>query len=732
MTLNRIRVCLLALLFAVSVSGIAQTTAPTIVLTPSGPDQGSQATGQEQPSSSAPAQPQQSPIASPDETSPATAPAQTTPPKQPDKAAAYYHFAMAHVYEELVSMYGRADYANKAIEEYRLAIDNDPTSDYLNAGLAELYAKTGRIRDAVLEAQDILKRDGNNLEARRLLGRIYLRSLGDMQAGTQSQEVLKLAIEQYEQIVKLDPKSVEDHLLLGRLYRLNNELLKSEDEFKTAVKIQPDSEEAVTTLAYLYNEEGDSNRALQVLSAIPDNARTAKLYSALGFTYEQQKDYKKAIDAYRRAVELDRDNLDSVRGLAQNLMNDGQTEAALEQYKIIAEADPSDAQTYLRIAEIDRRNGKFDQALEALKKATAVVPDSLEVQYNIAVIDESQGKYEDAIQILNTLLQKTEHSDGDYSVPDKNNRAVFLERLGTVYREANKNQQAVETFRKMLDLGDENAIRGYGQIVETYRDNKQWQMATEVAAEAAKKYPNDRGLQMVSASQQADMGKPDEAIEHVKTLLKGNAEDREVYIALAQMYSRVKDWPAAEENINKAIDLSGKQEDKDYAIFVQGSIYEHQKKYDLAEEAFRKVIADDPKNAMALNYLGYMLADRDTRVEEALGYIRRAVALEPQNGAYLDSLGWAYYKLGKYDLAEENLRRASEHISNDPTVHQHLGELYQKTGRLKLAASNYERSLEEWNKTIPAEVDPDEVAKLQKELETTRVKLAKQTAATKQ
>ncbi len=628
-------------------------------------------------------------------------------------------------------MYGRADYANKAIEEYRLAIDNDPNSDYLNAGLAELYAKTGRIRDAVLEAQDILKRDGNNLEARRLLGRIYLRSLGDMQAGTQSQEVLKLAIEQYEQIVKLDPKSVEDHLLLGRLYRLNNELLKSEGEFKTAVNIQPDSEEAVTTLAYLYNEEGDSARALQVLSAIPESARTAKLYSALGFTYEQEKDYKKAIDAYRRSTELDHDNLDSVRGLAQNLMNDGQTDAALEQYKVIADADPSDAQTYMRIAEIDRRDGKFDQALEALKKATAVVPDSLEVQYNIAVIDEAQGKYEDAIQILNQLLQKTEH-DGEYSVPDKNNRAVFLERLGTVYREANKHQQAVDTFRKMLDLGDENAIRGYQQIVETYRDNKQWQMATEAAAEAAKKYPNDRGLQMVSASQQADMGKSEVAIEHVKSLLKGNADDREVYIALAQMYSRVKDWPKAEENVSKAIDLSGKPEDKDYAIFVQGSVYERQKKYDLAEEAFRKVLADDPKNAMTLNYLGYMLADRDTRVEEALGYIRRAVALDPQNGAYLDSLGWAYYKLGKYDLAEENLRRASERIATDPTVHQHLGELYQRTGRLKLAASNYERSLEEWNKTIPAEVDQDQVAKVTKELETTRVKLAKQSGTAKQ
>ena len=109
-----------------------------------------------------------------------------------------------------------------------------------------------------------------------------------------------------------------------------------------------------------------------------------------------------------------------------------------------------------------------------------------------------------------------------------------------------------------------------------------------------------------------------------------------------------------------------------------------------------------------------------------LGYIRRAVALDPQNGAYLDSLGWAYYKMGNYDLAEENLRRASERINNDPTVHDHLGELYMKTGRLKLAAANWERSLEEWNKTIPAEVDAEGVAKVQKELETARVKLAKQ------
>src|ERR1700676_1056055 len=97
-------------------------------------------------------------------------PAATPAPRKADRAAAYYHYTVAHMYEDQFAVYNRSDLATKAIEEYRLAIDADPTSEYLTSGLAELYAKTGRIRDAVLEAQDILKKDPNNLEAHKLLG----------------------------------------------------------------------------------------------------------------------------------------------------------------------------------------------------------------------------------------------------------------------------------------------------------------------------------------------------------------------------------------------------------------------------------------------------------------------------------------------------------------------------------------------------------------------------------
>ncbi len=320
--------------------------------------------------------------------------------------------------------------------------------------------------------------------------------------------------------------------LLGRLYRLNNDLQKAENEFKTAVKLEPDSEEAVTTLAYLYNEEGDTARAGEVLSSIPDAARSAKLYSALGYTYEQQKQYKNSIAAYRKAIELDHDNLDAIRGLAQNLMNDGQTDAALEQYKVIADANPEDAQTYLRMAEIYRKSGKFDLALDSLKKAGSMVQDSIEVPYNMAAVYQAQGRYDEAIQVLQDLLKKTEKPDNSYTQPEKNNRSVFLERLGTIYRDNKNDTQAIETFKKMLALGDENAERGYQQIIDTYRENKQWQQATDTAKEAVQKLPNNRSLKMVYAAQLSDMGQPDAGLEQVKSLLKGTAEDRDVYITL--------------------------------------------------------------------------------------------------------------------------------------------------------------------------------------------------------
>src|SRR5258708_20545850 len=95
-----------------------------------------------------------------------------------------------------------------------------------------------------------------------------------------------------------------------------------------------------------------------------------------------------------------------------------------------------------------------------------------------------------------------------------------------------------------------------------------------------------------------------------------------------------------------------------------------------------------------------MLADQNTKLDEAFGYIKRAVDIDPTNGAYLDSIGWAYFRLGKYEMAEESLIKASQKINTDPTVHDQLGDLYQKTGRLKQAATHSELALVECTRNI--------------------------------
>jgi predicted Zn-dependent protease len=333
--------------------------------------------------------------------------------------------------------------------------------------------------------------------------------------------------------------------------------------------------------------------------------------------------------------------------------------------------------------------------------------------------------------VLLGLLKKSEKADNNYSTEEKASRSAFLERLGSVYRDNSNVPLAVETFRKMLTLGDDAAERGYQEIIDTYREAKQWQQAVDAAKEAVGKLPNDRGLKMVYAAQLADMGQIDEGLQMVQALIKGTPEDREVYITLAQMNSRLKRWPDAEAALDKAEQLSIRDEDKEFVQFQRGATYEREKKYEQSEEAFRKLLASNPQNAAVLNYLGYMLVDRNLKMDESLIMIKKAVELEPANGAYLDSLGWAYFKLGKYELAEDNLTRASQHMGADPTVQEHLGDLYQKTGRLKLAAAHWERAIQEWNKGLSADADQDDMAKVQKELESAKVRLAKEDSGQK-
>jgi tetratricopeptide (TPR) repeat protein len=359
---------------------------------------------------------------------------QSSAETEPDRSGAYYHYGLAHLYEEMAVNAGRQEYATQAVEEYKLALDADPNSALLQDGLADLYFRIGRIKDAVNAAQDQVKKNPDDVAAHTLLGQVYLRTLGDMQ-GTQASEMLQLAITEYETIARLKPNDMETKLLLGQLYALNNDHVKAEEQFKAAQKIDADSEEVVLRMATLYTEEGNAQRAADTLAAVPMEDRTARIEFALGASYDQLKKPKEAAAAYRRSLEIEPDNSDAQRGLASALLADDQLDEALKVLNALIAADPTDAQSEIRISEVQRRQGHYDEALATLDKAKSQVQDSLELlelSYNEALIYDALGKYDQATAALTGILDSSSHPGGKYTEQEKQNRAIFLDRLGII------------------------------------------------------------------------------------------------------------------------------------------------------------------------------------------------------------------------------------------------------------------------------------------------------------
>jgi len=654
------------------------------------------------------------------------APAGRADKPEAGRAAAYYNYAMGHLYAELAGMYGnRSEYVDKAIEHYKAALQADPGAGFVAQELTDLYIQAGRLRDAVLEAEGMLKRNPENVEAHRILGRIYTRMIGDAGQGRIDEGMLRRAIEQFQKITEKDASDADAWVTLGRLQRLAQNSVEAEKAYKKALELDADNEYALHGLALLYSDLGDAKTAIRMWQRLAEQNPSPRVLRALAASYEQARDYPSAVQTLRKALELAPKDAEVKRELAEKLLLTEQFEEALQLYQELAQASPREAQYPLRMSQIYRQQRDLAKAREAQERAQNLDPDNLEIQYNDVNLLEAEGRLAQAIARLKQILETTAKSS--YAPPERSNRVILLERLGLLYRNNEQPEEAAAAFRQMAQLDGELGARAAAQIIETYRGSKQFARAQQEAEAARQKYPGDRMVALIHASLLADLGRGAEAVAEVKKLLEGKG-DRETYLALAQVYEKTKDYQGMAAALEQADRLSESEEEKESILFMRGAMYERMKKYEEAEAEFRKVLEMNPRNASALNYLGYMLADRNVRLEEALELVRRAVDLDPHNGAYLDSLGWVYFRLGKLEEAERYLRRALERVPRDPTVNDHLGDVYFQEGKLKEAIAQWQISLKEWEAGSKAELDPEEVAKVQKKLEGAKTRLAKEGA----
>lgn len=193
----------------------------------------------------------------------------------------------------------------------------------------------------------------------------------------------------------------------------------------------------------------------------------------------------------------------------------------------------------------------------------------------------------------------------------------------------------------------------------------------------------------------SDTGKVDEAKQHLKSLIESDPSDIRSYIAYGSVLSDAKDYKAMAENYDKAAQIIGPvPKPGDWTIFFQrGIAYERLKSWEKAEPNFRKALELNPEQPQVLNYLGYSLVDMNKNLDEGLDMIKRAVDARPDDGYIVDSLGWAYYRMGKFDDAVTELERAVQLRAGDSTINDHLGDSYWRVGRKLEAVYQWNRAL---------------------------------------
>ena len=287
-----------------------------------------------------------------------------------------------------------------------------------------------------------------------------------------------------------------------------------------------------------------------------------------------------------------------------------------------------------------------------------MVQDSVEVPYNIAAIYQAQGRYDEAIQVHAGPAE--EIGEARRQVSRTARRAIApCSWSGWARSTATRanNQAANETFREIVALGgDENVERGYQQIIDTWREAKEWQKATDAAKEAVQKLPNEPRSEDGLAAQQADMGDADKALKDVRAMLKGERQTtaRCLHHAGADEHDGCAGSVRRSRRSTRPSSYRPSRTTRSTSGFSAAPLLSAKSAMPKPKSSSRKCWPAIREHASALNYLGYMLADQNMKLEEALGIHQEARWISiPANGAYLDSLGWAYFRLGKYELAEE-------------------------------------------------------------------------------
>ncbi|MCI9866325.1 tetratricopeptide repeat protein [Rhizobium skierniewicense] len=355
------------------------------------------------------------------------------------------------------------------------------------------------------------------------------------------------------------------------------------------------------------------------------------------------------------------------------------------------------ARKSLNDAVADREGGAtatdtYMRAVMALARLEANVGNKQKALDTIAVGDTFAPNYA-PLKALRESIERGEKPQQQVQTPIEGAAAVMFSIAGALNREGA--EEIVTLYlqtSRALDPKSADTLILLGGLAEA---QKQPDRAIAFYREVPLDSPMHRISELQLGLTLAQTDKVEEARKHLKSLLDSDPSDIRSYLAYGSVLSDAKDYKAMAANYDKAVEVIGAVPKKsDWTIFFQRAIaYERLKQWDKAEPNFKRALELNPEQPQVLNYLGYSWVDKNMNLDQAIGMIRRAVELRPNDGYIVDSLGWAHFRLGAFDEAVEELERAIELRAGDPTINDHLGDAYWRVGRKIEAVYQWNRAL---------------------------------------
>ncbi len=504
------------------------------------------------------------------------------------------------------------------------------------------------------------------------------------------------------------------HFMLGYQAELAQDTERAIQEYQAALRTDPTSRFLKARLAALLFSAGDLMSALRYADEVAEGVdQDAQLLGQIAGIYAGAGQVEKALALFERAIQIDTSKSESYFSRGLLLLNLKRFDEAVQSIEQGIKIAPDSPVGYYYLGRVAIEAKQPDKAIASFERAMTVNPAFEPAYMALASAYESQQNHEKAIAVYRKYLQLVNPRGREIRqhlirlyINGKEYKEAMAElekvladdpsdldaqlRLSLIYGELKEYPKAIERLTTILAVRPaELKIRDYlGFMLE---ETKQYDKAVAAYTDNLKLDPNYFDSHLHLGVLLYRLKRFSDAAAHLSQAVQLNPKQPEGYLVLGLTYLQTEQYELALQTFEEGIRYNPTNPDLHFNL---GTAYDKLNRFDDVVRAMETTLKLDPKHADALNYLGYSYAERGIKIEEAVALTKQAVALKPNNGYYVDSLGWAFFKMGLINEALAEIKRAVDLVGDDPVIFEHLGEIYLKKDLISEAREAWLHSLE--------------------------------------